>query len=605
MKFEMMCSSQSGHCESTENTIVFKADKGQEEAFFAIDITFPEWEDDCYVMMPACAYNGNRFKKVIVHQYPPKYYPEEAGVDCEPLISDVPALNPDGSGCIQVTAGDMATPCTGIFNRHKKQGFFIFTEQEIKGKNLGFTLEKGRLSISYPANRTDIYRFCQPHDTSGDKGIAVNAGEEITSEYRIETFPCQSMADFYGKYFEVRKSIMNDDRAEFSYTKELWDIMEKHFNEANWSGKYYAEISGVWQCGWCGGGMSTYPLLKYGNALSKERSAKTLDYLVNHQAPSGFYYGIVRDDVILDDSFQTEGMENLHLVRKSADALYFLFKQFPLVNPKQEWTESAKKCADALVTLFDRYGTFGQHINVETGDMVVGCSTSGTIAPAALAKAWEFFGEEKYIETARASLDYYMKVFEETGVTNGGPGDMLSAPDSESAFALLESCIVLYETDKNQKWLDYAKTIAHYCSSWVVTYAYKFPKGCEFDRLKINTVGSVFANVQNKHSAPGICTLSGDSILKLYRYTKNPEYLELIKDIAYFIPQCVSTDKRPVYSWDKPPRRLPEGYICERVNMSDWEGPDAVGGVFYGSCWCETSLTLSFAELMTCEEMLP
>ena len=93
--------------------------------------------------------------------------------------------------------------------------------------------------------------------------------------------------------------------------------------------------------------------------------------------------------------------------------------------------------------------------------------------------------------------------------------------------------------------------------------------------------------------------------MKLYRFTKNEKYLELIKDIAYFIPQCVSTDKRPIYTWDKPPKKQPEGFIGERVNMSDWEGTDALGGTFYGSCWCETSLTLSFAELMTCKEMLP
>lgn len=33
----------------------------------------------------------------------------------------------------------------------------------------------------------------------------------------------------------------------------------------------------------------------------------------------------------------------------------------------------------------------------------------------------------------------------------------------------------------------------------------------------------------------------------------------------------------------------------ERVNTSDWD--DNVGGVFHGSCWCEVSLLLSFAEL--------
>ena len=145
---------------------------------------------------------------------------------------------------------------------------------------------------------------------------------------------------------------------------------------------------------------------------------------------------------------------------------------------------------------------------------------------------------------------------------------------------------------------------AHYSSSWVVSYSYRFPKESEFNRIGYNTVGSVFANVQNKHSAPGICTLSGNSLLKLYRYTKNTEYLELIKDIAYCIPQSVSTEEKPIYSWDNPPRKLIPGTICERVNMSDWEDFPYVGGVFDATCWPETSLTLSFTELMTENEMI-
>jgi len=236
---------------------------------------------------------------------------------------------------------------------------------------------------------------------------------------------------------------------------------------------------------------------------------------------------------------------------------------------------------------------------------VIGNSTSAAIVSAALAKARVFFDDVRYLKAAEDSLEYHIELFKQIGITNGGPGEILGAPDSESAFGLLESCVVLYEVTKAEKWLSYAKGVAWYCSSWVVSYAYHFPSSSEFGRLNINTVGSVFANVQNKHSAPGICTLSGDSLLKLYRYTKHEEYLDLIKDIAYFIPQCVSTETKPIYSWDSPPKQLPAGYICERVNMSDWEGFERVGGVFCGTCWPETSLILSYAELMTEREMLP
>lgn len=602
MKYEITCSSCYGDCQLTENTISFFAKETAEQVNFAMKFDFPEWEDDCYLFMPACVYNGNKLKRV-ERSYPPMYLPREAGVKCEPLMTLVPALEPDGSGEIQVTSGDMATPCVGVFYRHKKQGFLLFTEQEVKNRNLGFTLKKGSFEISYPSKRTDLYRHCSPHDTAGDKGIKVYKDEKVTSSFEIFTFNCSDLKEFYRQYFLLRKSVLKGEAIKHGYTRELWDLMEQHFNEANFSGEYYAEASKVWQCGWVGGGMSAYPLLKYGTKLSVERSISTINYMTNHQAKSGFYYGLIKNDVILDDSFFTEGMENLHMLRKSADALYFLFKNIKVTDADGKWIESAKRCADAFVALFEKYGQIGQFVNIETGELVVGNSTSAAIVSAALAKAWEYFGDEKYLFASRNILELHWQMFMDTGMTNGGPGEILGAPDSESAFGLLESCVVLYEADKDERWLSYAETAAHYCSSWVVSYAYRFPENSEFSRLGINTTGSVFANVQNKHSAPGICTLSGDSLLKLYRYTGNNEYLALIKEIAYFIPQCVSRREKAIYSWDTPPKQLPPGFINERVNMSDWEGEEFVGGVFYGTCWPETSLLLSFSELMTQEEM--
>ena len=157
------------------------------------------------------------------------------------------------------------------------------------------------------------------------------------------------------------------------------------------------------------------------------------------------------------------------------------------------------------------------------------------------------------------------------------------APDSESAFALLESCVTLYEVTHDARCLDMARDAASLCSTWVVSYAYLFPDGSEFSRLGVNTTGAMFANVQNKHAAPGICTLSGDSLLRLYRLTGDDAYLELCKDIAFFLPQVVSRADRPIVAYDG--RTLPPGFIHERVNMSDWEGFRNIGETFCAFCW--------------------
>ena len=600
MKYTMTTAGE-GILTASETAFRIEADRPLKETYASMTLTFPEWEDDAYILIPACAYNGNRFPHEY-RAYPPMYKQEECGVDCDQRMSNVPALEPDGSGSIQVTTGDMATPCVGIYYRQKKEGFFLFFSQQIKDLNLGLTVSAGIVTLSYPANRTDLYREnWKNHPTSGDPGMTLDKGETVEVPHKILHGSFDTLSDFFRFFFENRKCLLSSRAVPNLYTEELWHIMEEHFDRDNWSGEFVGTADKRWGPGWCGVAMSSYILLGYGNETSKQHAESTLDYLCRYQGASGMYYGGVNEDgTIIDDSFGKFGHSHLALVRKSADILYFLFKHFSVYSgkPKEAWVESARKCADGFVKLFDRYGKFGQFVHDETGDMVVGCSTCGAIAPAGLAKAYLYFGNRRYLEVAEQTLRDYVKNFLRLGYTTGGPGEILSAPDSESAFALLESCVVLYETTLKPEYLTYAKEAAHLCSSWVVSYQFKFPDGKEFDRLGINTVGSVFANVQNKHSAPGICTLSGDVLYRLWRYTGDALYLELIRDIARFLPQCVSTEARPIYSWDKPPRKLRSGSICERVNMSDWETMDGVGGVFDASCWCETSVILTYFELM-------
>ena len=563
----------------------------------SLTFTFSAWDQDTYILLPACAYNGNRFKSV-KRAYPPMYTQEERGVHAPTTITDVPRLNPDGSGKIEITTGDMATPCVGLYSPTNQEGFLLFFTQGANSKNFGVTVSAGKIEITGAPQRELAYRW--PYLVpSGDEGLR----EAVEIPHKIIEFPCTSIEGLFDKFFENRKCMgMDDTRPQNKSASELFSIQEKKFNAMNFrENRYYGvgttdEPCQDWQCGWVGGAMSSYPLLKLGNEETKKRAVSTLEFLFSTQAPSGFFPGTYHKGQFYGDGFSENGMDNSLLIRKNADVLYFLFKHFDCMNTvPASFEQGAKKCADAFVKLWDTYGQFGQFINYQTGEIIVGGTTSGGIAPAGLMRAYSYFGDDNYRRVAKQAAQFYYDRDVKNGVMNGGPGEILGGPDSESSFGLLESFVVLYETTKEEKWLNYAQSCLKQCASWVVSYNYEFPKDSEFGKRGVKTVGSVFANVQNKHSAPGICTLSGDSILKLYRWTGNEQYKELIQDIAAFIPQCLSTEENPVHAHDG--SILPGGFICERVNMSDWEGYDWIGAVFNGSCWCETSLLLTLAEI--------
>ncbi len=139
---------------------------------------------------------------------------------------------------------------------------------------------------------------------------------------------------------------------------------------------------------------------------------------------------------------------------------------------------------------------------------------------------------------------YYDKV-SKNGYTNGAPCDALQCADSESAIALLEALITLWEVTKQADWLEKAKYLPHHCASWTMNYNYCFPVGSEFHKLDIATQGSVFANAQNKHSAPGHCTFSGVGLLKLYRATGDRRYAELLQATTKGLPQFPINQFKP------------------------------------------------------------
>jgi hypothetical protein len=74
----------------------------------------------------------------------------------------------------------------------------------------------------------------------------------------------------------------------------------------------------------------------------------------------------------------------------------------------------------------------------------------------------------------------------------------------------------------------------------------------------------------------------------LFRATGNERYLQLLKEIAFVMPQFLSHPVRPI---DK----MKIGWMSERVSTTDWL--EGIGELMYGSTWAETSLMLTYIEL--------
>lgn len=553
------------------------------------------WSPENFVLVPAAVYDGNRFeiKKI---DWPAYWFdPAEWRLDMPSTMSPGPTLGKGpGPGSLRLSTGDAAVPLIGFQSPNQKLGWMVQTTQGSRLGNHWMTLEENgsrssaRVTIQTPAGEW-------------------KAGDSLTLHLRVYQFPAATRLQMLTRFMEARKDLNPSRRKEELPFSAAWNLLNALYQEKRWdnnSGFYWASEPKpnrpwcfIWQLGWCGGGQATLPLLIQGDPLVRERVHCNLEMIFSKsQAPSGFFYLLGNGEKFASFGYFKPLKNNETFVRSQGDWLYMAQLQFRQIQTNgdqvpENWKAGLKKQADAFLRVWDKFGQFGQFLNIETGDLIIGGSTSGAILPAGLALASQTFQEPRYLKVAEESARKYYQDFVQLGYTTGGPGEILSAPDSESAFALFESFMVLNEITGSAGWLDYAKDLLPILASWTVSYDYQFPPQSDLGRIDTRSTGAVWANVQNKHGAPGICTWSGDSLLKYFRATGDRRALELLTDIAHGMTQYISRADRPIGP-------LPAGGICERVNLSAWEGPQNVGGHIFDSCsWVETAALLTVTQL--------
>jgi hypothetical protein len=565
---------------------------GTKAAGVAVAFDFTPWTTDNYVLVPAQLYGGNRHR-ILPLDYPPYIHnPEERPLDMPVTTTNILHLNPDGSHAkVEMNSGNVATPMLSFFNPEEKRGFILLAEQGTRFGNNGLFVEEDagpnvtrkRISfvVSAPGVREQRYVMCG-RAASWDEGVDWKTGDELTLKFKLYNFPADDLPAFYAKVFDVRKALTgrNSYACVTPYSAAA-DLILEHHNVDKWfEGKKYSYFSDKpgnpspysHQIGWGGMPILSFPNVDAGTPKRLQRACLTMDAVMAAQSKSGLMYAINRDGEIFGDPHgQQAQRRTITMTRRTMDVLYFGLRsllvlkergQADMTNPA--WENGLRACADVLLKVWKQYGQFGQFIEADTLKMDINGSTAGCAAGAGLALASRYFHDLKYLEVAEdATRMYYTRDFLK-GYAGGGAAEILQSPDSEAPWDMLESCMVLYEMEGNREWLDKAKFAADLLSTWMVSYDYAFPAGSAMQRAGTHAAGSIFASSQNNHAAPGLYVLSGDCLLKLFRATGDKRYAEMYKDTAHNVVQYVGASHNPL--------RRENGYVTERVQLSDWEG---------------------------------
>lgn len=590
---------ESNNPEALDLEVTFQLTKGKmESAGVAVEFTFDNWSTENYIMAPASVYDGNRFR-ILPVGYPPYIYDEkDKPLDMPVTVTNIMHLNNDGtSSSIEMLTGNCSTPMMSFYDKKKQCGFILLTEQDTRLGNSGMIIREDPVNktisfaVTAPGVREYKYVGCNTVK-SDDKGADWSAGDQVALRMKLYTFKAKDMNAFYEYVFDVRKALTGQNEyrniAPFS---AISDIILSHHDEYKWydDGKHAYICNkpesdspfGHVQTGWSGIPVYAYPQVLKPTPLRIDRVIKSLEYLSTCAGKTGLIYAMSKRGEFFGDNFDDMSkVRSVAMTRRSGLVLYLGLQQLELLKKQDAISEKTGKqleefffeLAGGLVDLFDKYGEFGQFVDVESGELDINGSTAG-ICIGGLAQAYSYFHTSEFLETAEKAARFYVTNHLAEGYSGGGPAEILQAPDSESTAELAESLIVLYEITGKKEWLDMAAFAAYHFSTWVVSYNYKFPQGCDMERVGANVAGSVWASVQNDHSAPGIYILSGDFLLKLYRATGDERFMELLKDIAHNVVHYTTTETNPIGKGSKP------GSVSERVNLSDWEGVGGIGNI--------------------------
>lgn len=586
------------------NRYIFEARRTMQDVGVAVAFDQYDWCSDNYVMIPAVVYNGNR-QRIVNREYATgldksDYKRKDLALTSNPI----PQLSPEfgAKSRLEVNVSNTTTPVITYFDRKNRQGTFLFTDQgtdwqgEIKDHALIVEESADRSVASFVISAPGVREY-KPEfigfSPSPDRGISVKAGDKIVIRVDKIEFAANDVPAILSRFMTERKlhTVETVPRNLMPMSEVLkrmvCNIEERYYEGEN--GQYYCPENANWMSyGWIGGLMNTYPMLALGDDFHLQRVKHTFDFgLSNGYGESGYYYDVLGADnkVLYRDGAKAN--PGIGLTRKNADILYWMVKQFMLLDKQgkaaailPQWEKQVRGLADAFVRTWQVEGTWGNYLDIESGKVAAYNTTSGAMAPAGLALASVYYQVPTYLEVAREAAAAYYNNFALVGFTSGGCGDILQNADSETAVAFLTSLMTLYEITQDEMYLKQSADLANLCATWTVSFPYRLPANTPLAQLGANLTGVVWASTQNKHGAPGFCTQSGDALFKLYRTTGNILYADLLRDVIHAHAEGVQ----------------PNGKITERLTYCDADsrGSRGDGGK---TGWNETNGALMALEI--------
>jgi hypothetical protein len=213
-----------------------------------------------------------------------------------------------------------------------------------------------------------------------------------------------------------------------------------------------------------------------------------------------------------------------------------------------EWFNWVKTYVDWLIRQQRPDGSFPRRWLPGSSEAAETTGTASYCPVPLLVIMTEETGDPKYKESAIRAADYVWENFGTRGVYVGGTIDNPNITDKEAGMLSMEAFLSLYDSTKEDKWLQRAQTAADFAESWI--WIWNVPMPLDADDAQLHWKKGVPALGFQGITAAAVGGVDEyldwavPSYAKLYNLTKDEHYLDVARVLLHDTKQMVALPGR-------------------------------------------------------------
>lgn len=278
----------------------------------------------------------------------------------------------------------------------------------------------------------------------------------------------------------------------------------------NEKGEWQQITRNCYEAGWLGQNISLavsvlHDFNKTGDHVDIDQGIATLDtWADNCQLPNGLF--ITQYDAVIRKSNCIMDACNLGTAAMQFFEADRIVKQLRLV--RTAYLGAAWGICNFMLADQQPNGCYGRGWTTD-GRCVEREGGVGAYLITPMLKAYEFYNDKKYLESAQRAYIYYISSFKKNGFSTDGTLDTRCI-DRESAYPLLTAAIALYKITKDDAYLNDAVDVSYYLSTWLWHYNINYAIGDAFQLYGYKTLGATSVSTQRHYFDTFACRWVND-----------------------------------------------------------------------------------------------